>query len=118
MNGSNTGANRRSLWWFMSAAFTVAGTAALSVFGWGLAFRFDAWSARAFILPVWVAILAAAGSGVSAVWARKRGAAAPLRPLRILLWTLATGLALWAWFPFTERLIGWWLRHVTMFRFG
>ena len=101
-----------------ATVFTVLGAACLVVLGWGLRVRLDAWAAWQFVLPIWLAAASAVAGTVCARFASRAGSRPPLRGLRILVWVLVGITLLWSWFPPAERLVGWWVRQVTMFRFG
>ncbi len=102
-----------------AAVLPIAGVLCLGYLVWGLRFRLNTWAAWHFVVPIWVAAAAAVAGSVSArVVSRHTPGRAPLRGLRALLWSLLLIVFLWAWFPPAERLVGWWVRQLTMFRFG
>ncbi len=101
-----------------AAVLPGVGCAALALLLWGLLFRLDVWAAWQFVLPIWVAV-ASALAGTGCAWFSSRTGCKPrARGLRVLLWFLVSIVLLWAWFPPAERLVGWWIRQVTMLRFG
>ncbi len=97
----------------------LVGLAALGYLLWALRFRLDLWPAWRFVILVWIAVASALlGTGAAFRAAALTRELVPLRWARTLVWIAVTLILLWAWFPPMERLVGWWIRQVTMFRFG
>jgi hypothetical protein len=91
----------------------LVGLAAIGVLVFAAVARFDRWDAPAFVLPVYVAALAA----VVGTLAARRAGGAPLRRLRVALWIAAVVMLLWVWTPWLRPLVTWYLRQLATWRF-
>ncbi len=104
-----------------SAAAPVAGLTLVAVLFWGVVFHLDVWSARAFVLLFYGALLCTAFAHASSWWMRRRGLPA-VRPwvveLRGGLAVFVTAFVFWAWLPFVTRpFVGWLMRMASVIRF-
>ena len=99
-------------WSLIHLIAVTAGWSALAVLVWGLIEQLDQWSARPFVMLLYTAVVCA----IVASFAARRGGGGTWGwlPRRLLL-TLVVVALLWAWFPPTQRLVGWIYRQVALY---
>lgn len=109
-----------TLWRALAIILPVIGVGCVTLLIWGLSARLDRWDIREYVLLIYTVAACTVGSSLVAWRLVKMGTreVVPLGALRWLLWAVVVITFFWVWFPPVERFVGWWIRQVTMFRFG